>query len=147
MKSNKELIIIKTKYKTKAECIQKCRDFSGKTNYDWIIQKKFSGGVYPNGRFELSAMSGAGANQIFMGQIIESDAGVFMEGMITPKIFVKKFLKTSAVLTAIVTPIYIYTQHWLGALFMFFVFCLIIWNYVLTYFSESLQKQITKKVS
>lgn len=147
MKSNKELLRIKTKYETKEECLEQCRDHKGWTRFDWMIIMKISGEVYPDGSFELTAMARAGACQIFRGRIKQEEDGIYMEGRITPKIFVKRFLIVCAVITALVSPIYVYYLGWWGTVFMLAVFSVIAWNFALMYFSESLKKQIIRKVS
>jgi len=139
-------IRIKTKYSTKYECMEKCRDYHGKTRLDLVFIRHISGEVYPDGSFELSSRSRAAALLEFKGKIIEEEDGVYMVGEIVSKHFAVSLLYICTLLVLIVSPLYIYSWGVFGILYMFFILGLLAINFLLMRFSDSLYDEIVRKV-
>jgi hypothetical protein len=76
----REDIVIKTKYKTKEDCMENWRDIASKTTLAVTYSRQISGQVYPDGRFEFSSRAKGRAMREFRGIIKEEADGAYMIG-------------------------------------------------------------------
>lgn len=137
---------IKTQYTDKNECMTSCLDYHGKTYLAWFFNQDISGMVDEDGCFELSSRSSAAAMQVFSGEIIEKEDGVYMIGEIKPKPFVKKLLWISTVILLLTAPVYIIEWQVWGIVSEFVFFIILFINYWFMYRSDMLYKRIAMKV-
>jgi hypothetical protein len=143
----RENIVIKTKYKTKSECIEKCRDFKGKTKLVISLSRQISGEVFPDGRFELSSRAKGSAMYEFKGMIKEEEGCVYMVGEIIPKLFTLRIIYLSIVLGIIMAMVFIITMGTVGILFAL-LFATVPWlNLIAISRGDYLYKEIIRKVS
>lgn len=76
--TKRENITIKTKYETKQDCIENCRDIKRKTRLATTYSRQISGEVYTDGSFELSSRAKGSAMYEFRGIIKEEADGIYM---------------------------------------------------------------------
>ena len=137
---------IKTQYTDKNECMSSCLDYHGKTYLAWFFNKDISGIVDDGGHFELSSRSSAAAMQVFNGEIIEKEDGIYMIGEIKPKPFVKKLLWVFTVILLLTAPVYIIEWKVWGVVSEIVVFMILFINYWFMYRSDMLYERISNKV-
>ena len=142
----RENISIKTKYKTKAECMENCRDVKRITRLSVTYSRQISGEVYPDGRFELSSRARGSAMFEFKGIIKEEADGIYMVGDIIKKPSAIKMVVGSIVLSMIVAFGLVMSMN---PVFMFFalLFATMPWlNLWILNTSDNLYKDIVNKV-
>ncbi len=140
-------IVIKTKYKSKSECIEECRDIKNKTIMAMNLNRKISGSMTPDGRFELSSRAKVAAMYEFIGYVEENSDGVFMVGDIQAKKLQKTLILISIVLFSLLGMGFILTfdpvMLFIGVLFM-----IVPWiNFIIMKQSDALYKEIIRKVA
>ncbi len=141
-------IVIKTKYGSKQECIEECRDIKKKTIMAMSFNSSISGTVSEFGEFNLSSRAKGGAAMFeFTGQIEEDSDGVFMVGEINPKKLQARLIYGMIVLFTIAGLGFIITFN--PVLMLFGVLSLIVpWlNFAALKYSDHLYKIIIKKVT
>lgn len=142
----RENISIKTKYKTKADCMENCRDVKRITRLSLTYSRQITGEVYPDGRFELNSRARGNAMFEFKGIIKEEADGIYMVGDIIKKPSAIKMVVGSIVLSMIVAFGLVMT---INPVFMFFalLFATIPWlNLWILNNSDDLYKDIVNKV-
>ena len=73
-------ISIKTKYKTINECRENSIDKVGKATFSSTIGKSLIGEILPNNSFVIGSNQKSIAVHQFVGEIVESDDGIYMVG-------------------------------------------------------------------
>lgn len=145
--TKRENITIKTKYKTKQDCIENCRDIKRKTRLAVTYSRQISGEVYPDGSFELSSRAKGSAMYEFRGIIKEEVDGVYMVGDIIKKSFALKVIYISIALATIFAIVLIMSMNPVFILFAV-LFAVVPWlNLVIINYSDYLYKDIVRKVS
>lgn len=143
----RENITIKTKYETKQDCIENCRDIKRKTRLATTYSRQISGEVYPDGSFELSSTAKGSAMYEFKGMIKEEADGVYMVGDIIKKSFALKVIYVSITLSTLFAIVLIMTMNPVFILFAV-LFAVVPWlNLIVINYSDYLYKDIVRKVS
>jgi len=143
---NRENISIKTKYQTKTECMENCRDIKKKTKLATTYSRQISGEVYADGRFELSSMAKGSSMYEFKGIIKEESDGVYMVGDIIKKPFALKMIYGSIAISTIMA---IGLAMTMNPVFIFFavLFVTVPWlNLIIINKSDYLYRDIINKV-
>lgn len=143
----RENIEIKTKYRTKSECIENCRDVKRKTKLGTTFSRQISGEVFPDGRFELSSRAKGSFMYEFKGIIKEEPDGVYMLGDIILKSSALKIIYTYIILGTVIAFVLIMTMNVVEILFGL-LFATVPWlNLLAIKRSDYLYKDIIRKVS
>ena len=140
-------VIIKTKYESKEDCIENCRDIKSKTVMAMSLNRKISGTMTTGGQFVLSSRSKGAAMFEFKGHVEENRDGVFMVGDIAPKSFQVKLIYTSVIIMMLAGAAMMLTFN--PVLLLFGVLFMVIpWANVLAMkYSDHLYNVIVKKVT
>lgn len=139
-------ISIKTKYKTKEECMENCRDVKGKTILATTYSRQISGEVYPDGSFVLSSRAKGSAMFEFKGVIREEEDGVYMQGDIIKKPSAIKIVYGSILISTVIAIAMVLTMNPVFILFAV-LFATMPWlNLMIINKSDFLYKDILNKV-
>lgn len=140
-------IIIKTKYSSKYECMENCRDINKKTIMAMSLSRAISGTVSDTGEFCLSSRSKGAAMFEFIGEIEENKDGVFMVGEIQPKPYQVKLIYFMTILFTLMGFGFVLSFEPVLVLFGIF-FMIIPWiNIIALKTSDHLYKLIKRKVT
>ena len=91
--THRKHVEIKTKYQTKNECLENCRDIKKSIVLPIPFSRKIYGQVFDDYTFTLSSRGKTGAVALkYVGHIESRDDGIYMSGDITVKPFYKILL-------------------------------------------------------
>lgn len=142
----RKAIKIKTKYMTKDDCMENCRDITRKTRLSTNYSRQISGEVYPDGSFVLSSRAKGSSMFEFKGMIQEEDDGVYMIGDIKKKAIATYIVYLSIIISEIIALSLVMTLNPVFILFALFFFTLPWLNLIYLSRSDSLYKDLVNKV-
>lgn len=139
-------ISIKTKYNTKEECMENCRDVKGKPILATTYSRQISGEVFPDGNFVLSSRAKGSSMFEFKGIISEEADGVYMKGDIVKKSSSIRIVYGSILISTLIAIAMVMTMNPVFILFAI-LFATIPWlNLIIINKSDFLYNDILNKV-
>lgn len=135
---------IRTKYLTKEDCMNNCRDITRMTSMARSFSRKICGEVHSDGSFKLSSTNKVSNMFEFTGTIEERQDGIYMAGEIMPRSLHKMLAYIGVGMGLIFGIILVLVNDSLVGL----IISLFPWiNILIMKYSNSLSKDIIRKVS